>query len=158
MAELQEVVMRVFHRLQILPERELASEVVYYKVVGLSMASHYSFAMQSRIAPISHMKMSELGSMYDRQLVLSDEGKTRQKYGPQPILFTEDQLRIMTFFIDYVRSPLQKRYPFLGDHDAFVYASYRNPDRVANCSRQLKKFFIHEAGYRHQSNLYYDLY
>jgi len=48
MAEPQEVVMLVFHRLQILPERELASVVEYYKVVGLSMASHYSFAMQNR--------------------------------------------------------------------------------------------------------------
>ena len=65
----------------------------------------------------------------------------------------------MTFFIDCVRSPLQKRYPFLGDHDAYVvYALYRYPDRVANCSSQWKERFIHEAGYRHQSNFYYDLY
>jgi len=147
MAELQEVVMRVFHRMKRLPVGDLALETTYYKFVGLSMTSHYAFSPQSRVAPINGLKMGDLPAMYDRQMVLADNAKTREKYGPQPILFGPDQLAIITFFVDHVRLPLQLRYPHLADLGAYLYASFRQPHKLADGSRQIRIFCMEEAGF-----------
>jgi len=145
-AELQELVMREFDRLQGLPERDLASEAIYYRTVGLSVASHYAFAVQSRILAINHIRMWDLPDAFDKRLVLSEKAKTRQKYGPQAILFTPEQLRITTFFVDRVRIHLQRRNPALGEPGAYLYASFRQPTKLANVSLQLKNVFIAIGG------------
>jgi hypothetical protein len=153
MAELQEKVMRVFDRMRRLPAGDLALEATYYKFVGLSMTSHYAFSPQSRIAPINSMKMRDLPAMYDQQVVLADHAKTREKYGPQPILFGPDQLSIITFFLDHVRSQLQRRNPHLADLDAYIYASFRYPHKLTDGSLQMRKFCIEEAGFLYLNSL-----
>jgi len=144
--QLQEIVARAFNKMKMLSPVELATAASYYHGIGLSIAGIYAYAPQSRIQAIAHLKMSDLVSMFDRNLVLSDLAKTRQKYGPQPILFTADILNILSFFVDKVRIHLQKRYVELGDPSAPIFTSQRSPGKLANVARQLKGFFLKEAG------------
>lgn len=145
-AEIQELVMRDFERMQRLPESELSTEALYYQGIGLCIASDYGFAVQSRIRAIAHMRMADLPAMFETGVVLSQLAKTRLKYGPQPILFTSEQLRIHTFFVDRIRKHVQSLHPALGEPRAFLFASRRHPENLANVPLQLKKFFIRTAG------------
>ena len=128
---------------------ELATEPMYYLAMGITIAAIYAYAPQSRIRAIAHLKMGDLVSMYDSNLVLSDLAKTRQRYGPQPILFTADILEIMTFFVDKVRVHLVVLNPELDEPYALIFISRRGfpiPTKLANVPRQLKYFFIKAAG------------
>jgi hypothetical protein len=153
-AEVQELVMRDFARIQRLSDTELSTEAVYYQGIGLCVASDYGFAVQSRILAIAHMRMGDLPAMFDTGVVLSQLSKTRLKYGPQPILFTSEQLRIHTFFVDRIRIHLQSLYPALGEPEAFLFPSRRQPLRLANVALQLKSFFVRVAGNNSLENNY----
>ena len=123
----------------------------YNETVGLFMASMYC-SPQGRIGGLKDLKLGQVAEVYEgTSSLMTDEFKTKAKFGYQPILFPPLPKRILTFFLDKVRPSLELAHPSLNSPESYLFASTRDPSRPADTSHHLGKCFQRLLGIQ-----YYD--
>jgi len=115
------------------------------------MASMYC-SPQGRIGGLKDLKLGQVAEVYEgTSSLMTDEFKTKAKFGYQPILFPPLPKRILTFFLDKVRPSLELAHPSLNSPESYLFASTRDPSRPADTSHHLGKCFQRLLGIQ-----YYD--
>jgi len=118
----------------------------YNATIGVVFAAMYC-SPQGRIGEIKTLKLGQVTDVYQSSSsILTADFKTSSKYGYQPILFPPLQKRALTFFLDRVRPSLEAVYPQLLDPNSHLFASSRDPERIADTSRHMGKYFQRELG------------
>jgi hypothetical protein len=123
----------------------------YNATIGVIFAAMYC-SPQGRIHELKVLKLGQVTDVYQSaSSILTSDFKTSAKFGWQPILFPPLQKRALTFFLDRVRPSLEAAYPQLLHPDSHLFASSRDPTRIADTSRHMVKFFQRVLG----TNLFY---
>jgi len=102
---------------------------------------------QGRIGELKVLKLGQVADAYQSSSsILADDFKTSPTFGYQAILFPPLQRRALTFFLDRVRPSLEAAHPELLRPDSHLFASSRDPTRIADTSRHMAKFFQRTLG------------
>jgi hypothetical protein len=103
---------------------------------------------QGRISGLKKLKLGDVYEIYEGGMstVLTDKFKTSATFGYQPILFPPLQKKVLAFFLDSVRPHLEFIYPSLRLPDSYLFASSRDPMRLADTSHHMQKFYLRTLG------------
>jgi hypothetical protein len=114
--------------------------------IGVIFAAMYC-SPQGRNGGLKVLKLGQVNEVYkSTSTILTGNFKTSAKFGYQPILFPPLPRRVLTFFLDRIRPSLEAVYPNLTLPESYLFASSRDPTKIADTSRHMAKFFQRTLG------------
>jgi hypothetical protein len=112
-AQLRDFVLSEFRRLRQKYSTSTPSPSLYYTAVGLTILALYVFSPQGRIKGIRGLKLHAVRDILEQLFFLTDELKTGQYFGFQPVVTPRKVKKLIIWFIGRYPTNLNSSVEFL---------------------------------------------